>query len=198
MILASVYWNAFGVHFKRSSENIELLSQESDFHKKWGTFFYEFDYEENEYSHYFYVVFFVVRFFYALNLVVLSGFPSIQATVNVAIMFNSVVFLGLVKPHKEKILQVTTFLTELGLLFVFLEVTYFLGSGGQDTLVENIIIFTTIGCIAVQASGPLLISISSLISRCRGSNNETKVHPVEVNETSTFPHTLTAVRDQKQ
>lgn len=174
---------------KRNSENIRSSEEGSKFYRKWGSLFYEFDYQESEESHYFYVMFLSIRLCYSFNLVVFTGFPLLQCMVNIVMMFGSVAFMGLIRPDQEKVLQVTNFLTEVGVALVFIEVSYFIdGDSDYYYIAENCIIYTTIASIGMQSLGPLLLSLMSLIKRIkkpRHSRKETRENSV-VHDSSTI------------
>ena len=164
---------------RRKAVEIRRLSEESAFYRIYGSFFYEFKADGSTLCKYSYVVFLLKRLIFAASLVLLGEFPVLQAAVNFVCMVSYAVFLVVVKPYNEAIMQVINSIVEVGVSLIFLAVSYFLQTEvtDYDQLIESIIFYITMGLILVQSLGSILTLGVVIYEFLKQKCTSTKVQP---------------------
>ena len=158
-------------------------SEDSDFRKRWGTLVYEYDCKQGSKAPYTYFVFFLKRALFAVSLVLLGDYPVLQHVINTLLMIGYTAFIIAVKPIKDSINQVTAIITETLTCLVFIGCSYFLQDSwrSHDQLIEDLLIYSTLGIVLVQSSAGILPLVVRLVKWLKNKNRNpnARVSPVQ-------------------
>ena len=180
--------------FHRIKDQLESISEESPTYKEYGTLFYELKYKNEFKACFTYVFFTMQRLLFSVSLVFLGNYPYLQASVNCGVMFVFAGFVIVVRPYKDKTMQVVSIFVEFWTFMIFLAVIYFLKSGSKDheELVETAIMFTAFGVTCLRMLG-MLINLGVKVHECwkRKKTAQVQQEPTvfETNNQQTTEHT---------
>jgi len=158
---------------RKNTELVLQPSENSDFHKTWGSLFYEF--KKNKHSVQFYSLFLARRLLYVLNSMLMSSFPVAQAVINCFLMLVVFLYTVIVQPYSELILQVSNAIAEFGVFLVFLLITYFLNtSKPYEEAFEALVFYACFVVVGVQAFASVLMFVKHISYVIKSYKNKPK------------------------
>ena len=177
---------------RTKSQEIKTLSPDSEFYRRWSSFFYELRVKESSWAKHYYTLFMLVRLLYACNLLFLQSSPELQVCINIFLMLVFLVFMVGVRPFKSKISQLFNTFGELGIFLVFCIVAYFLKE--SNSWAENAVYYTTVYIFCCHITASLLTSINIFykITKNQDSNSKKKLSNLE------YPKALSNQATSKQ
>ena len=193
LFLAAIVLSPFLVMLfvKKRKEEIQKISKQSVFYQVWGSFFYEFKLEDNPSAKYFYSLFLAKRLLFAANLILGTNFPYAQYCVNLVLMVSFLLFLCIVKPYLESILQYASIISELGISLVFFLQIYFLSEDRNlDKQVENAVIYVTLFIVLVQVLASVLMFSKVILKFLKTKKNKGAKNPEATLETKHKPQKI--------
>jgi len=148
---------------KRTRE-IALLTEKSAFYKIWGSFFYEFKYDDDSLAKHYYSIFIVKRVLFIANLMFLWDYPILQLVINALLMIGFSIFMLVVKPYADPILQFVNTFAEFGISFIFCGTSYFLFEDKPHLKeVEYVIFYLTLVIMGAQTLASVIIFFRNLV-----------------------------------
>ena len=186
LLVASPYL-IFKFVLKRKRE-IAMLSEQSAFYKIYGSLFYEFRVTSGSIARYSYIIYILRRLLYSCSLFFLSPFPIVQAIANILISLTYWVYLLVVRPFSESILQVCNCISEFGILGIFCLVTYFLlEDRNHDEEFESVILYTDIAIVFIQILASVLVFLKVVYELVREKVSKTIPVLEELNQNTPAP-----------
>jgi len=157
--------------------------EQARFQRTFGNFYSEFNVSRNSSNKYFYFVYLVQRLLFAVSLVVLSNYPTAQATVNLAVLVGFLFFVTRYIPYKDPFVHVSNTLSQLGVLLLFTVLSYLQFTEielGSKT--ETFLVYTTFFVLGTHSLGSFLSFLKGLSDIIK-KRTKTKVRPqVSLNE----------------
>jgi len=148
----------------RHLREIKLLSEKSAFYKTWGSLFYEFKHNGNALAKYYYSIFIAKRVLLVANLMFLFSYPILQLGINIFLMLGFSIFMVVVKPYSDFVLQLTITFAEFGISLIFSGTSYFLFDDRSFLQeVEDAFVYLVMIIIGVQTLGSVLIFFRNLV-----------------------------------
>jgi len=148
----------------RHLREIKLLSENSAFYKTWGSLFYEFKHDSNGLAKHYYSIFIAKRILLVANLMFLFSYPILQLSINILLILGFSIFMVVVKPYSDFVLQLTNTTAEFGIFLIFSGTSYFLFD--DRTLlqeVEDAFLYLVMIIIGVQTLGSVFIFFRNLV-----------------------------------
>ena len=149
------------MYWTNSNLNKIIGNGDSRFLARWGSFYQEFKNNRNFWSTQFYTIFFIRRIVFALTQAFLNSNLELQACLNMGGSIFQFAYIMFYIPQKDKKLLYSEIIGEVCTIEVMLVSTLFLSytDDASRNVLENIIIFSVLGTMAVQIG----ISIYSAI-----------------------------------
>jgi len=158
--------------FNSKKDQVTSNSTDSDFYKTWGSLFYEFKCDTTMKT-LTYSVFTFKRLLFAASLILLSELPVVQGISNLLLMLGFLVFLVVVRPYKDKVVQAISIAVETGVTLIFGLILYYLRQdiGDWGSVLETAILWISNGLMVIQSLGAVLGLILKLYSWCRNKTS---------------------------
>ncbi|OMJ72117.1 hypothetical protein SteCoe_29526 [Stentor coeruleus] len=166
--------------------------KDDEYHKKFGSLFYEFKNNKGFISSQYYTLYFVRRFVFIISQVYLNNVLFIQAGLNVGFSLISVTFLLFYRPYKETYIFVSVLAGEICIFIVFSLALVFLFEFSASVLatLESAVVLTVLGALGIQFITSVYGFIKGLkimwkrIEKYNASKFLKNIEPQRNNETS--------------
>ena len=164
--------------FRFSKNNRDQISEKEErTYEVWGSVFYEFKLDTDSYAKYFYSFFTMRRILYVVSITTLNEFKAIQAVLNILIMVLYWVFLVVVRPYSELILQIANWVSEgfVCLIFIIMPILYFDPSDVIIYTTENLVLCSATLAIFTQVVASVAILVKNIVKLIK-EHKERKTH----------------------
>jgi len=138
-----------------------------------------------------YFFFTLQRLLFAASLIFLGNYPYLQASINCAVMLLFAGFVIIVRPYKDKTMQIVSMFVESGTFLIFLGIIYFLKNDPKDHegIIEATAIYSALGVTLLRMLS-VFLKLGSKIYEYFKQKNIARVQPeVTVIETTNYQET---------
>ena len=179
-----------GIFFHRKKDQLDSITEDSTIYKEYGTLFYELKYKKFK-ACLTYFFFTLQRLLFAASLIFLGNYPYLQASINCAVMLLFAGFVIIVRPYKDKTMQIVSMFVESGTFLIFLGIIYFLKNDPKDHegIIEATAIYSALGVTLLRMLS-VFLKLGSKIYEYFKQKNIARVQPeVTVIETTNYQET---------
>ena len=180
-----------------SYPNIKI-SENSNFHSKWGSLFIEFKNNKGYFSTQFYTIYVIRRLSYIFSQVYLNSNLYLQAFLNTGCSLMQLTYMVYYLPYKEKLIMTQALLGEICTTFVMILSILFINQPSESTQASLSIVIMIIVLISMigQSLISLTMGIISIINICKKIQrwnakaflkNARKIHQTPVSDDTNNP-----------